>query len=267
MFCGLSLLAAAVALGQPGPPAPPPPPHAFAGSFLGVGVVEIDADRAKELKLKEEQGVEVKSVEEDSPAAKAGIKVGDVVLDYNGQRVEGAEQFVRLVRETPIGRRVKLLVWNGGATRTVTAAIGSRSYGQTFSGEMNDGMAKLRGMQMPDLPHALISMHSRVLGVESESLSSQLADYFGAKDGGVLVRSVIRGSPADRAGLKAGDVITKVGDRKVTSPAEIGVALRSLPGVTAPVTVVRNQKEMTITVTLDEKPSRGMGPARMAVTM
>src|SRR5436190_380097 len=86
---------------QPEPPQPPKPP-AFArtmevfgsSSFLGVGVAEVDTERAKELKLKEARGVEVKHVEDGSPAAKAGMKVGDVVLDYNGQHVEGQEQFV-----------------------------------------------------------------------------------------------------------------------------------------------------------------------------
>src|SRR5437762_6385099 len=95
-FIAVSLLfgAGAACFAQPPePPQPPQPPRMakrvaemFASSFLGVGVVEIDSDRAKELKLKEERGVEVKNVEDASPAAKAGVKVGDVVLDYNGQR-------------------------------------------------------------------------------------------------------------------------------------------------------------------------------------
>lgn len=101
----------------PAPPAAPAPQAAFevyrlndGRSFLGVGVKEIDEERAKALKLRDEYGVEVTNVEEDSPASKAGLKTGDVVLEYNGQRVEGTEQFVRFVRETPTGRTVKLLV-------------------------------------------------------------------------------------------------------------------------------------------------------------
>jgi predicted metalloprotease with PDZ domain len=77
-------------------------------------VAEIDSERAKALNLKEVHGVEVKSVDHDSPAAKAGLKESDVVLEYNGQRIEGTEQFVRLVRETPVDRQVKLLVWRNG---------------------------------------------------------------------------------------------------------------------------------------------------------
>src|SRR5215472_16509095 len=92
------------AFGQtPPPPAPPSPPRARTaagtyvvqrtGSYMGIGVVDITAERAKALNLKEERGVEVTSVVEDGPSAKAGIKESDVVLDYNGQAVQGTEQF------------------------------------------------------------------------------------------------------------------------------------------------------------------------------
>src|SRR5262249_42558508 len=99
--------AAPSAFGQPAPaPPPPPPPTAVVvgrggPSFLGVGIQEVDADRAKALRLREEAGVEVTRVDPDSPAEKAGLKEGDVITEYNGQKVEGLEQFSRMVRETP----------------------------------------------------------------------------------------------------------------------------------------------------------------------
>src|SRR5579863_2990149 len=101
--------------------------HSFVGgSFLGVSLAEIDNKRAAELKLKEAYGVEITRVEEGSPAEKAGLKSGDVVLEYNGQRVEGMEQFGRLVRETPPAREVKLIIGRNGATQTVTATVQAR---------------------------------------------------------------------------------------------------------------------------------------------
>ena len=106
-------------------------------SFLGVGVAEINADRAKALKLKEERGVEITRVEDDSPAAKAGLKVGDVVLEYNGQRLEGTEQFVRMVRETPEGRQARLVVSRDGSTQTLNATIAARK-GMTLFGQPMD---------------------------------------------------------------------------------------------------------------------------------
>src|SRR5215472_10235941 len=80
-------------------------------SYLGIGVVNIGADRAKALNLKDQRGAEVTHVDENGPAAKAGIKEGDVVLEYNGTPVEGIEQLVRMVFETPAGRQVKLVIW------------------------------------------------------------------------------------------------------------------------------------------------------------
>ena len=217
---------------------------------------EIDSERAKALNLKEERGVEVKNVDEDSPAAKAGVKVGDVVLDYNGQRVEGTEQFVRFVRETPVGRQVKLLISRNGAIQTLTAAIGSRPSNTIVMGG-DDFKFNMPEVRIPDMPRALMSWQSRSLGVESESLNSQLAEFFGVKEG-ALVRSVIKGTAAEKAGLKAGDVITRIGDKKVTSPKDIANALRSMSaGKAFPVTVMRDRKEMTVNATIEEKSSGG----------
>jgi serine protease Do len=258
------LVAGNAAFAQPEPPAPPRPPRVRVSvnsqptSFLGVGVTDIDAERTKALNLKEEHGVEVTSVDADSPAAKAGVKVSDVVLEYNGQRVEGIEQFLRLVRETPVGRQVKLLISRNGATQTLTATTGSRNVKDfIWSGDFTP--FKMPEIHIPDMPRTLMLWQSRTLGVESESLSSQLGEYFGAKEG-VLVRSVIKGSAAEKAGLKAGDVITKIGNRKVTSPNEISNALRSLSSTKAvPVTIIRDRKETSVNVTIEEKSSGRIG--------
>src|SRR5260370_6512465 len=216
--------------------------------------------RAEALKLKEGHGAEVTSVDADSPAAKAGVKVGDVVLEYNGQRVEGSEQLVRFVRETPVGRQVKLLISRNGATQTAIATTASKA-ANTFVWNSEDFKFKMPAI--PDMPHALMMWQSRTLGVESESLNSQWAEYFGAKEG-VLVRSVIKGSAAEKAGIKAGDVITRIGAQKVSSPSEISRALRSLSSTKAiPVTIVRERKETTVNVTIEDKSSEGLHVVRM----
>lgn len=278
--------------GQPAAPAPPPPPasgtpapppappaprmKAFSyrasttRAYLGVGVAEISAQRSRELKLSEERGVEVTRVAEDSPAAKAGIKEGDVILEYNGQRIEGVEQFMRMVRETPPNRQVRLLVSRGGATQTLTATLGERK-GIALPGnveidvkEIEKELGKLRRLEdfdfrirIPDIPRPQMTWRSRVLGVEAESLGdSQLAEFFGVKEG-VLVRSVLEGSPAAKAGIKAGDVIVKIEDRKVTTPGEISSILREMESKkTVNVTLMRRQKEMTLAVPLEEKAER-----------
>ena len=236
--------------------------HMGSRSFLGVGVVEIAAERAKELNLKEERGVEITRVQEDSPAAKAGLKKGDVVLEYNNQRVEGTEQFVRLVRETPVGRTVELVIGREGATQTLTATIGKGKdhtirIAPNIDFERLKDLQPLREFRMPDIPKLNMSWRSAQLGVLAESIEGQLADYFGVKEG-VLVRSVMKNSAAEKAGIKAGDVILEVDGEKVDTPGEVSSTIRSARSKkTFPVTVMRNRKEMTLSVTLDEDRREG----------
>ncbi len=229
-------------------------------SFLGVHVVEIDSAKAAALKLKDEVGVEITGVETDSPAEKAGLKVGDVVMEYQGQRVEGTEQFIRLVRETPVGRQVKLTVHRAGAApQSVTATIASRKAKIAGEGASRMEMPRVE-MWMPDMPRAYTGMRSARFGVEAEGLEGQLAEYFGVKEG-VLVRSVMKGSAADKGGLKAGDVITKVDQKPLDSPRDLSEMLRdNRDKKTMAVTVVREKREMTLNVTPDEE--RGDRPAR-----
>jgi serine protease Do len=231
------------------------------GSYLGIGVADIDTERAKALNLKEERGAEVTSVDPEGPAGKAGLKEGDVVLEYNGQRVEGTEQFVRMVRETPPGRQARLTVWRSGSTQSLTAVVGTRRGGWRDDNAWVSAMPPMPPMPpmpqinippMPDLSRNLMTWRSGVLGIEGESVNSQLAEYFGVKEG-VLVRSVVKGSAAEKAGLKAGDVIIKVDGSTVTSPREISSILRSIRSKkTFPVVLVRNQKQMTVTLTQED---------------
>lgn len=268
---GTLCLASLAALGQ----TPAPAPHARTASgltveetpYLGVSALDISTDRAKTLKLKEESGVEVTSVEQDSGAAKGGLKVGDVIMEYNGQKVEGWEHLKRLVRETPIHREVKIVVWRNGAAQTLMATIGARKTSQFDFGmvtpaptpwaqpmppsaPMPPAMPSMPGF---DLPQFRTLMGTSSLGIMGEALGqeSQLAEFFGVKEG-VLVRSVNKDSAAEKAGMKAGDVITKVDDTSISTPQQIGGALRAARSKsTVTVTVMRSKKEMTLTVTPD----------------
>ena len=212
-------------------------------SYLGIWIWQIDSARAQELKLPEMAGIEVTRVGAGSPAEAAGLKTGDVIMQYNGQRVSGIEQFAQLVRDTPAGRQVKLEVYRGGAPQTMTARIGA-STPATFVG----GLAG--GPQLPDVPQNLTAWQSPVLGVEAEALQGQLAGYFGVTEG-VLVRSVSAGSAAERAGIKAGDVITRVGSAPVATPAEVTTRLRALSGNSVTVGVVRNRQAVALTATFE----------------
>ncbi|MGB6941083.1 MAG: PDZ domain-containing protein [Bryobacteraceae bacterium] len=229
------------------------------GTYLGVNLAEIDTNRAKELKLKEDYGVEISRVEENSPAEKAGLKPGDVVQEYNGQRVEGMEEFGRLVRETPPGREVKLKISRNGATETLTAVLGSRKY--RFGANFPPGF-QIPEFHMPDIPQIFTTLRSPMLGVEAESLGSQLAVYFGVKEG-VLVRSVLDNTPAEKAGIKAGDVITKVDGMMVTAPSELSGAVRNASGKkTYSIELVRDHKPVTVSVNVEDRSGQYIPRAR-----
>jgi len=270
--CLAACLASPAAFGQA--TAPAPRARNAAGvqpaetPYLGVGGQDVTSGRAKALKLKEERGVEVTSVEPDSAAAKAGLKEGDVVLDFNGQKVEGWEELKRLVHETPIHREVRIGVWRNG--QTLTATIGGRRDFQLDLGNgavmtppawvqpmpptpPNSPMPAMPSMPQLDLPQFRTMMGTASLGIMGEALEqdSQLAEFFGVKEG-VLVRSVNKNSAAEKAGMKAGDVITKVDDTAIATPQQISAALRSARSKGAVnVIVVRNKKEITLSVTPD----------------
>jgi len=241
-------------------------PSAAPTSYLGIGVADIDAERAKALKLKEERGAEITHVYEDSPAAKAGIKEKDVVLEFGGQAVRGMEHLKRLVAETPVGRQVKIVVWRDGASHALTAAIGSQKNASAMSPatprmwampEMSQ-IPGFREMTIPpmDIPNFSMTWQNPRLGIMGEPLGKeeQFAEFFGVKDG-VLVKSVLKSSPAEKAGIKAGDVIVKVDDAKIATAEDITKALRSVENgkSTCVVTVVRGKKETPVTVTLETR--------------
>lgn len=241
-------------------------------SFIGVNLADIDSDRARALKLRDVHGVEITRIEENSPAAKAGLKVGDVVLEYNGQRVEGMEQFGRFVRETPVGREAKILISRDGNQQSLSVTVGARK-DMLRSGDLGGLMGTREyhfnmpeiNIPMPDIPMVFQSSRAGLLGVEVESLSPQLAEFFGVKEG-VLVRTVIKDSAAEKAGIKAGDVITKVEQEKVTSPAELSSAIRGARSKTSfPLQIVRDRREMTVNITLDKATREGLTLPRTRV--
>jgi serine protease Do len=258
-------------MAQPTPPAQPVPPRthgsmviAMRGPRLGVGVMDIDADRAKALKLREIRGAEVTRVDDGTPAAKAGIKAGDVILEYNGQPVQGTEELIRMVRETPLGRQVKVDLWRNGAPLSVMVTVeegplpNSDGDNWPFGGNMPSlpSMPSMPPMPYFEIPRMVTTFQSAGLGTDCESLSStsssQLAEFFGVKDG-LLVRSVVHNSPAEKAGVKAGDVIVKLGDSHIATNRELSAALRANRGNAAvPLTVVRNKHEMALTITLQD---------------
>ncbi|HLW76510.1 MAG TPA: PDZ domain-containing protein [Bryobacteraceae bacterium] len=242
---------------QPMLPSTTPPPSSrhlgSSGAYLGVMVQEIDSERARALKLPEEAGVEVTRITPDSPADKAGLKSGDAILRYNGEHVEGMTQFSRLISETPPGREVHLDVYRNGAPQTITVKAGTRPEPNGLVvGTPPMPTPHLYEFTMPDMPRSFMTWSNSMVGMTVETLEGQLAQFFGVKEG-VLVRSVNSGSAAERAGLKAGDVITRVDDSHIATPADVSNRVRESRGKPVTVVVMRDHKEMTLSLTVDDR--------------
>jgi serine protease Do len=238
---------------------------------IGASVRDVTADD------KATSGALVESVRDDSPASRAGIKAGDVIVEFDGERVRSARQLSRVVDETPPNRTVKAGLMRDG-TRVdvqVTPSGGSMAW---FGGDNMrfERMLPERGMRF-DGPHfdwaippgdrdhtfdLFVAPEGRGrLGVSIEPLTPQLAAYFGTKNG-VLVSSVREGSPAARAGLHAGDVITNVNGTTVDDADDLLKAVRKADeGATLKIDYVRDRKGATTSATLEraEEPKR---PAR-----
>ena len=241
------------------------------GSRIGVTIRDVE-DADTKGKAGASSGVIVESVADDSPATKAGIRKGDTIVEFDGERVRSVRQLTRLVQETPAGRTVSAVLLRDGqrTTVSVTPADSGR-----FSFDLDERFSDLRDMAQdfryrtvprppappaapgrpaPPAPPAppsvwnfdgLLGRSSR-LGVTLDSLSSQLAEYFGTKRG-VLVTSVYDDSVAAKAGLKAGDVITSFNGSAVDEPADVRRRIQDLEdGAEFAIEVMRDRKPVTL---------------------
>jgi membrane-associated protease RseP (regulator of RpoE activity) len=243
-------------------------------SYLGVDTRDITPDRLGPLGLKEEHGVEVTTVDQDAPAGKAGIKEHDVILSVNGTQVESVEQLRRMIHEIPSGRVVSLGLLRNGQPLSVKAQLVDRrqadgyeyAYGPDsknfkFAIPAVPPIPPMPEIHIPDIdiPVSVVVHSSLRSGLMVENLTPQLGDYFGAKNGqGVLVRSVEKGSRAEKAGFRAGDVIVKVNGQPVVDAGDFSHALRMRKDNSANVTIIRERKEQTITLTLPDHSQSGM---------
>ena len=238
-------------------------------SWLGVESQEVTADKAKELKLPAERGVLLGRIVNDSPAAKSGLKENDVVTEINGQRVEGEAQFRRMIHEIPPGRSAQFTVWRDGRAQTINVTLGkSEDRGNMWFHSEGPGAYsfQLPKVEIPDVQvfpgmegtFGVLAGGRPRLGIDAEDLSGQFGTYFGAPDGeGVLVREVNSGSPAEKAGLKSGDVITSLNGDRVRSLGDLREKLSAKHDEkTIKLGVLRNRSEMSVTVEMPPPPSK-----------
>lgn len=238
------------------------------GSRLGVSVREVEDEDAKSGRLSVAAGAVVEDVSSGSPAEKAGLRQGDVIVEFDGERVRSARQLTRLVQETPAGRKVVGIVVRDGQRVTLTIELreGTASvfeglgeldrWGRDFAVKIPSPPAPptARGKTVPPSiwrMDDLLGRGSSRFGLTVDALSPQLAQYFGTKEG-VLVTSVRDDSVAARAGVKAGDVITTFNGSGVDDPAELRRRLQDVDdGEEFTIGVMRDKKAQTLKGRLD----------------
>jgi membrane-associated protease RseP (regulator of RpoE activity) len=231
-------------------------------SYLGVEIRDIDNSRASALKLRTPTGAEIIAVDHDGPAGKAGLRVHDVILQMNGQPVAGREQLSRMIHETPAGRSVSLVISRDGQQQSLSLQLADRdtieqdawSQHMVVPAPDDDDDFILEGPTSHGLEagnsfFGAFTFGSPSVGLDLDVLGSQLADYFGVKNGqGLLVKRVVEDSPASKAGLKAGDVITSANGQSMATINEWIKLLHANKGKQVQVTFVRNHKEQTVTL-------------------
>ena len=249
---------------------PPAQPWVFSsedggtGSYLGVDISDVTTERLSALKLKEEKGVEVTMVDQDAPAGKAGIKEHDVILSMNGTSIESGAQLRRMIHETPAGRVVTFGLSRDGQPVSVKVQLGDKHKEFAMTGpnvkEFHFEMPDIHVMPDIDIPsiNMVVVTSSARSGLTMENITPQLGDFFGVKNGaGVLIRSVEKGSRADKAGFRAGDVIVKVNEQPVHDTSDFTHAVKSRNGNSVSVGVVRDKKEQNLNLALPERKESG----------
>lgn len=208
--------------------------------YLGVTIQELTPSLREALKLGDRTGLVITGVEDDSPADRAGLREEDVILSYDGKPVEKLDDLIQLVRGTKPGTEVRLRIFRDGEEKEVHVTIG-RLPGrrrERFSIPGEEGMFVFRWPPR--------------LGIQIHDLNKDLASYFNLdSDEGVLVLEVIKDSPADKAGIRAGDVIVAVNDEAIRDSDDLYEALEEVEkGDEITVEFVRHGKREKVTVTV-----------------
>lgn len=239
-------------------------PHFFqgTGSFLGVYPVEITAENASKYGLGDDpHGALLEKVIENTAASKAGLQENDVIVEWNGARVESAAQLRRLINETPVGRKVTIGYIRNGVRMTTGSTLDQRAEPEmkilidstmSFPREfVPEGLEKMIE-KAPRIGMNRMMIGNGRMGASLQNITPQLSRYFGVDEGtGALVGSVREGSAAEKAGLQAGDIIVEVAGEKVTQPGDVARMISKKEAGDVELKVIRDKKEKVLTVTLE----------------
>jgi serine protease Do len=211
--------------------------------WLGVSIQDVTPRLAREKELKVKEGAFVNEVVEESPADSAGVKTGDVIVEFAGKKIELADDLTKEVQATKPGTKVSVTVNRNGEKKTLTAYIGKNKTRMPLA------------LAAPRTARIIMNRMGKIEGMELMELNKQLGEYFEAPNGrGVLVKEVEKESNAEKAGIKAGDVITKIGDETIRRFDDVHEALEDADeGDKVSVEILRKGKKNTVTLEISER--------------
>jgi C-terminal processing protease CtpA/Prc len=219
--------------------------HADSDAFLGVYLGQVSEQVVKKMGG-DGRGVFVEGVIGGTAAEKAGMQDHDVIVELDGDRIAGPAHLGELLKFYSPGDRITLKVWRTGKTLALPVELGERS-----KVKVGGTVAVVKGE-----PKAW-------LGVTVQNLTGQLAEYFGTKEG-VLISAVVVGSPADLAGVRAGDILTMVDSDEIEEPADLPTVIAARePGEGVAVHLIRKGKQLTTRVELAETPQERRGQSQV----
>ena len=257
------------------------------GGYLGVQTQEVSKENFAKFGLREVRGVTVEKVMDNSPAAAAGIKTGDVIVRFNGDEITSARKLTRLVSEVDPDHQVKLIILRGGSEQEITATVGKRPMPKfengNFTFPMPEGMnkfdpEKFKGLDLKDLPQfkefkgeipnvfmtpggdgqsfMWRSGEGRQIGIAVYPVTKQLGERFGVESG-VMINDVRADSPGAKAGLQAGDIVIEVDGKSVKNNLDLIKAINAKKEGDVQITIMRDRNRQTISVTPEA--SKGSG--------
>ena len=282
VFCAITAFGTALVFAQTPPQkAEAPMVRSFSwnssNGYLGVQTIEVTKENFGKFGLRDVRGVAIEKVIEGSPAAAAGLQTGDVIVALNGEAITSSRKLSRLITEVSPDHSVKLSVVRAGTERELAATVGKQPMPKFENGNFDFKFDFPKDFPNIDVPDVDLSMlrdlprvgampgvpnfgadefvwhfgNSRQIGIGITPLSKQLAAHFGVESG-VMIDDVRENSPAAKAGLKAGDIITEIEGKAVRGDGDLIRAIGEKKEGDISLTIVRSGNRHTVKVTPEE---------------
>ncbi len=223
-------------------------------AWLGVYTQTVDKDLKEAFDLDAEKGVIIKNVVPNSPADEAGLRQGDVILTIDKISLADADQLTQIIQGHQSGDEIDMTVSRRGKEKQVAITLGEKD--DSDRAIILDNNIWSPRAYSKSHQYYREAMTNTYIGVTLESLNKQLGEYFGVKDGnGVLISEIQKDSPAEKAGLRAGDVITAIDGSPVDEVSEVREAVSDKKeGESMDLTILRDKREQKIAVQVEEAP-------------